>query len=343
MRKFERSDRVSGNKTMGQFLGYRIKTTNIGRVEKILRDAKANLHEAAMSEYHRLLSQEICELVDDITLGVVQRPEISILEAATAILNDKINRTEVTSSGTEYDLRAGVSIIPDKQYTYLILSVANPAMEEAFRASHDIEDYRVSEEEVRNDTRTAAAVKWDELRQRCQNAPSLMNATLTNHMTVDPERLEFDSPIVRAKVRARRRVTTHFLNSYAAQGEIKSKDLMPLLDKALAKMTDEDVQAELEEAAAQLAQSLVVITMNLVMHDPRQPAAQTFDEARQADEATAALAAADSAEAGTENNPAGDIGSEQNESQEINIEKGTSGSNQSEPSADKDVGNPNPA
>lgn len=262
---------------MGQFLGYRTKTTNIRKVENILRIAKANLREAAETEYHRMLSQEICELVDDITLGIVQRPNFPLLEAATNLLNEKIGRAEMASSGTEYDLRTSVSIIPDRQYTYFILVVSNPALEEAFRKSPDIEDYRVTEEELRNDVRTAAAAQWDELRKRCDNAPSLLSATLTNRMTVNPERLEFESPIVRAMTRARRNLTSRILNQYACGKEIQSTQLMPMLDKALAKLMDEDIQAELDESAAHLAGNLVSITMELVMHDPRKPAEQTFD------------------------------------------------------------------
>lgn len=262
---------------MGQFLGYRVKTTNISKIEKILRTAKANLREAAETEYHRMLSQEICELVDDITLGVMQRPEFPLLEAATNLLNDKIGRAEMSSSGTEYDLRAGVSIIPDKQYTYFILTVSNPALEEAFRSSPNIEDYRVTEEELRHDVRTAAAAKWDELRKRCDNAPSMLSATLTNRMTVDPEKLKFESPVVRAKTRARRNLTARLLNQYACGKEIQSTQLMSMMDMALAKLMDEDIQTELNESAAHLTGSLAVITMELIMHDPRKPAERTFD------------------------------------------------------------------
>jgi len=285
---------------MGQFLGYRTKTTNIRRVEEVLRTAKAKLREAAEAEYHRMLSQEVCELVDDITLGITQRPDIPLLEAAANLLNDKIGRAEMVSSGTEYDLRTCVSIIPDEQYTYFILTVSNPALEETFRGSPGIEDYRVSEEEVRNDVRTAAAVKWDELRKRCGNAPSLLAATLTNRMTVDPEKLEFESPIARAKTRARRNLTSRILNQYACGKEIQRAQLMSMMDKALTRLMDEDMQAELEESAIRLAPNLINITMELILHDPREPAAQTFDAVGQGTETTAAATVKDDAKAKSE-------------------------------------------
>lgn len=257
---------------MAQFLGYRIKSTNIGKVEKILRLAKVRLNDAASAEYHRLLSEEVCELVDDVTLGVCQRPEYPLLEEATNRLNNRVSRAEFSSSGTEYDLRAGVTIIPDSQYTYLILNVSNPELEKAFCDTPGIEDYKVNDGDVQNNAMTAAAAKWDELRKRCEAQPSLLSAGLTNRMNVDPEKLTYDTPIVRAKVRARRSMTSRLLNQYACGKEIKSAELMPMMDKALEKLMDPDVQAEMDDMTAQLASTLIEITTDLVLHDPRQPA-----------------------------------------------------------------------
>ena len=77
---------------MSQFLGYRIKSTNIKKLETILLAAKLNLKEAAKSEYHRLLSEEITEIFDDIILGVIERPNCPIIDVAVNQLNTRISQ-----------------------------------------------------------------------------------------------------------------------------------------------------------------------------------------------------------------------------------------------------------
>lgn len=258
---------------MTEFAGYRIKSTNIQRVESILREAKRNLKSAAESEFHRMLSEEVCEVVDDITLNVMQRPSCSILQAAQERLNEAIGKAEMSGSGTEYDLRSGVTLIPDKEYTYIILHVSNPVLEKAFADTKGIESFKVSDEDVANGVKTPAAMKWEELQKRCSLQPSLMSATLTNKIEADPSMLGFESPLDRAKTRARRTMTARLLNQYACGTEIRNNQLMPLLDKALTKMLTPAVQAELDGMVGQLAGTLIDVTLELVTSDPNRPVA----------------------------------------------------------------------
>ena len=263
---------------MIEFSGYRIKSTNIQRVENILREAKKNLRSAAESEFHRMLSEEVCEVVDDIALNVMPRPNYPILQAAQERLNEAIGKAEMSSSGTEYDLRSGVTIIPDKEYTYLILHVSNDVLKKAFGDTKGIEPYKVTEEDTVNGDKTPTALKWDELQKRCANQPALMSATLTNKIELDTSLLEFEAPLDRARTRARRTMTARLMNQYACGTEIRNTQLMMTLDKALSKMLSPDVQREVDGMVAQLAATLPEITLEMVMADPTKPAPYEYPE-----------------------------------------------------------------
>lgn len=263
---------------MGMFLGYRIKSTNISRVASILQKAKANLYEGAMEEYHRLLSEEIAGVVDDITLNLMQRPPHPILDEAVSRLNAQIERAETLGTGTEYDLRAGVTVIPDKAYTYLMLTVSNPSLVEVFAKTEGIEDYTVDMTvEKENDVPSERAAKWEGLRKACGSGSISFTAALTNRMTVDTGRLTFISKESRAMDRARWNMTARLMNSYAGGQEIRGEQLMPTLDKALLRLTDCEAEA-MRDMADRLTATLIDIDLDLVTKDPRQPAQDPLDE-----------------------------------------------------------------
>ena len=256
---------------MSQFLGYRIKSTNIKKLETILLAAKLNLKEAAKSEYHRLLSEEITEIFDDIILGASERPNCPIIDIAVNQLNTRISQAEMTNSGTEYDLRAGVTLIPDKEYTYVMLNASNAMLVKAFEDTKNIEDYKVDSKSLNNGVKTEQAEKWDSLHKQCSKTPAILSAVLTNRMEVDPKYLSFESPVDRAKIRAQRNMINRLLNQYACGTEISNRQLMPLMDKALMRMLDDDIQEELQDMISHLATLLVDIKLDDVQRNPSEP------------------------------------------------------------------------
>lgn len=262
---------------MPGFHGYRIKSTNITEVERILRLAKANLAEASKEEYHRMLSEEIAELIDDITLGIKPRPDIPILDAAVNILNEQVSNAENYGTGTEYDLRSGVTIIPDKGFTYMLLTVSNPALEPAFAGTEGIELYTVGigmpgDGKVQD----AKNKKWERLYKRNEAAPSLLTASLTTMIQVDTSLIVFPDKATRANVRARRNLTSRLLNQYACGREIKSDRLMPLLDRALERILSNETSDTLSQMSDQLMNVLIDIDLELITKGPDTPPKQSF-------------------------------------------------------------------
>ncbi len=258
---------------MARFLGYRIPSTNIKKIEEVLATAKTNLRTTAMEEYHRLLSEEIAEIVDDITLNIVQRPEYPILDEAVNRLNQRIIKAERTNQRTEYNLFAGVTVIPDKKYTYLLPNIANARMIKTFSRTKGLEDFSYAEMEVLQGLDNGRAAKWNELHNKTELTEGglVMTVILTNQVKVNPDRLLFAPPAERAKVRARRNMTSKLLNLYAMGDQIKDYQLMAVLDKALMALTTEEAEQEMNEMTKQLTATLIDITRELVITDPRKP------------------------------------------------------------------------
>lgn len=263
-----------------QIHGYRIKTPSISKVETILLAAKNNVREAADRQYHELLSEEVSALVDGITLNIYQRPPCSIFDEAVRRLNDKINRTEMTSSGTEYDLRAGVSIIPDGGYTYLMFSANNPALEDAFASTKQIEPYAVSGDDVNSEE----AKKWESFCERYHRESPMLSASLTSRMSADVDKLTYASPLERAQTIARHNLTRLLLNQYACGREIQQQDLMSTLDKALSRLVEDDQMSALSEMTMQLSSTLIEITKELVVFDPSKPKSEPIVGAEEGDD-----------------------------------------------------------
>ena len=258
---------------MSRFHGYKINTTNISKVEKLLYDARCNLALAEAEEYHRLLSDELNHLITDISLNVVPRPEVSILDAAVNILNGKIQQAETMNLGTEYDLRSGVSVMPDKddKCVYLIFNASNASLEEAFAETEGIEDFTVEISESTENTESTRARKWGELQQRYRDKPILLNAALTTTVKVNPNLLRLDDKETRATVRARHHVMGHYMQMYSGGREIQPAQLMYITDLALTRLVTPEGTAEMEQKKDQLMTILTDVSLEDIMRDPKAP------------------------------------------------------------------------
>ena len=257
---------------MQRFCGYRTKESQTQSIETLLLRAKENIRQAAQEEYHRLLSDELAELIDDVAMSLRPRPDRPILIAATEQLNKQIMDAENFNSGTEYDLRAGVQIIPDSDgYIYLIFTAANPLLEQAFAANECIEDYTVgiSPAGQRDNGPNEQAQKWEALNKRYNGASPLMSASLTCQMELDTSMLRIDNRATRATTRARRHLTTLLLNRYACGQEIRNDRLMLFLDKALARLLQEGDDGELARITDDLIRILPDYDLEFIQRDPQ--------------------------------------------------------------------------
>ena len=250
--------------------GYRIKSTNINRINRILQAAKTNIQMAANEEFHRLLCEEITELVDNIALGIVERPQDrTILQAALDRLMDKVRFAEGNNLSMEYNLRTAIQIFPDKDATYFLF-FGNVIFEEAFAMTQGIEDYTV-EIEVSDTTETVLsekAVVWNRLQSEYKDNPSILCGNFNLNLNIDESLLIFPDVKDRAEERARQNLTSRYMNMYSLGRQIDPQDLMPVMDRALIRLMDDESKEQLDIMTAQLRQILPEITLDMIRPAP---------------------------------------------------------------------------
>ena len=251
---------------MQKFHGYKIESNNLARINTILITAKKNINLAATEIYHKLLSEEITELVDNIAMDIIPRPTGSLIDAANASVVEKIRFAESRGLPTEYNLAASVQIIPADKVCYLLFCGTNSFLEEAFASTTGIEDYSV-ELEQGSDTETISSErgqKWLTLQKQCEEQPTILYANMCQQLSIDPKLLVFAQKEERANVRARHELTNQYINMYAAGKQIAPYELMSLMDRSLSLSLDENSQAKLTELKTRLMAILPEITMELL-------------------------------------------------------------------------------
>ena len=264
---------------MIEIRGYKIKGASLVRLETVLKEARQAIQEATNAEYHRMLSAEITDMVDDATLGLIPRPAIPILSAAENSLQERITRSGL-GFDTEYNLKASVAVLTDGKDTYLILYAKNAELISAFESSSKsgalinyslVYDDRFASGLDR--VETPESKKWEELKGLYGDNVSQtgMTAGLSAQMPrIDLDALSFPLVADRARDRARYDYTNRMLSQYTTGLEIQPHKLMRLTDQALSAAISEDGEAEIERMAIHLAGILPPITLELVKSDPNQ-------------------------------------------------------------------------
>lgn len=250
-----------------EFHGYRIKSTNIARVNTTLNAGRVAFHKQAVINYHQLLSEEIARLVDNIALNIEPAPNRTILEEAIARLNNKIQFTESCDARSEYNFRAAVQIVTDKDYTYLLFFCNNPdpVLEEAFAAVKGIEDYRVKEEEAdANGVPSERLVKWVSLQKQSESSPSAMTSILTSPIEVDESLLILEGREARIQERARHELLNQYLKLHSFGREIPASELMHLVEKALVETMEPSWEPQFNELSQRLEQILPELTLAMI-------------------------------------------------------------------------------
>lgn len=255
---------------MEQFHGYRIAKTNIRQVERVLLKAQEQVRQACMEEFHRLLAEEVANLVDDIALNIVPQPERAILDVAADMLFEKIRFAESRALPLEYNFASSVQIMPDRDAIYLMFNTLNPNLQEAFASSPDVEDFVVNLEPSStgedDPVQTERSKKWMALQKEYENKPIVLCANFSQSLSIDKGLLSgyFVSKTDRAAVRARREMMNRLFNMYACGKEVPPYKVMCVLDQVLLKLMDERIESEMNRLKQQLLAILPEITIEMI-------------------------------------------------------------------------------
>ena len=266
---------------MNRFKGYKIASDSISKVEEILKKARENVSLAAKEEYHRLLSDEIATVHDDIILGVRERPFCSILNLAVDSLNKRIITAETRNYIVEHNLKSFVTIIPDKKdkTTYVMWNSANALLEDAFASTEGIEDYSfyLDVGDAVEDSQEERKRKWGQLEKKQEGLPSMLNASLTSTVDVDTSMLVFEDKDVRASIRARHHIMNQYLQAYSFGEPVHPSTLMRYTDFVLERSLSERGEVDMEETKAKLLTILPDIELSVIQMDPNAPVITTIE------------------------------------------------------------------
>lgn len=222
------------------FTGYKLKGQNVNHIELIFTEMKKKIERAANKEYCALLAREIQNLTDDVALNMYQRPiGISLFEYAKNTLNNKIAYASSHNFPTKYNFEVSAHIMFYKNDTYIKFnSVNNIYMKDIGRIS-GLEYFPCK-------TNTENENIWTEIVERYSDGLDPFGVHLFDKFQdIAPEIIKFDSPIKRAKVRARHNLTNRYLGMYSCGQQIPNYKLMEYMDEALEALTEVHSSAEI--------------------------------------------------------------------------------------------------
>ena len=231
--------------------GYKLNTTSMVELEEELREIRRKLKTLADRQYNRLLGQEIAFLVDQITLGNLNRdPKITVFDGAVGNLRHQMNNAAMRSIASPHNFHVFAHILVDDAI-YLKVISPNPAFLAAFKK---YEDVSVSDTEAK-DEKNAKTKLWDRLRKKyADNDPCVVDLTPKPEL----DTIKYPTLIERVEKEARNSVIMHLLSQYSGGEQIPQFRLMDYMNRALEALTsNEDVQREYREKIAQLEQLLV--------------------------------------------------------------------------------------
>ncbi|NLZ69672.1 MAG: hypothetical protein GX903_11855 [Spirochaetales bacterium] len=254
--------------------GYKVKSEKLSEIETIMMIAKDKVANEAKRNYKLLLSREITNLVDNIALNVIQRPsnDMSILDLAINMLNERIAFASTTHTANEYDFSVFMYIMKDEtdsNITYIKLSSCSPDFKKCLNRIDGLAPYSLTDKDVCLDNDRSE--KWTQLHKMYEKyTPITVQLFTANEINweIKPDTLAFFSPKDRAFVKARHNLTQKLLNQYGNNGQIPNFRFMEYLDEATSRLANEQYEDEFAHYQADLLKILPVIDEKLITSIP---------------------------------------------------------------------------
>lgn len=99
-----------------------LSNATILELRNLLNEVECVVKKMSIKKYHMLLSEEIEQLVDDVALNIIKRPEnTTLLRVAQNELNGRIGYAISHQAPTEYNLQVCSAIGVNENISYLIL------------------------------------------------------------------------------------------------------------------------------------------------------------------------------------------------------------------------------
>ena len=261
------------------FKAFSFKEPSLEATEKALETIQARLCDAGKRIYAAQLAVELENLVDEVSLNMVQKPDVPLYQAAQQLLGHRIDyeiaRNQPTSHN--YGVQAGVYVYGGKGYIRLFAS--NPEIVTGLKGSAVLEDCSVyDEEDTESKSRKNARKTWENIMD-FYKGKNILYRQLYPVGQIDLEwsylQKYFSTRDERIQKHAMYRVLSFLANVQGMGAEIPPYKLMPYITECISALDKPHIKAEMERAKLELAPILVNITEEMVKRDPNAPVNQS--------------------------------------------------------------------
>ena len=237
--------------------GFALNSTDPSDIELVLNEMKASAEKDAKRAYRELLQREIETLVDDISLGVFNRPEESIYEWAVSELNNRIAYATAKQNETPYNLHLSVHVLFAESKTIFTKRIAKIKGLKDFSIKDSIEPDPKQKE-------------WEDIFAKYAEGVSPLGVQVypNGPIEISKETLKFRSPMQRAEERARYNLTNRYLSMFSCEQQIPNFRLMQRMDEAIMQLSTPEAKEEMQRMKVQLSGILPNITLALI--DPKE-------------------------------------------------------------------------
>ncbi|MBQ8133800.1 MAG: hypothetical protein IJ192_05290 [Clostridia bacterium] len=206
--------------------------------------------EAGDKAYIKLFCEDTTNLIDNIALNIIPRPETALFNVVMQELDKKINLAVAAHFPTQYNIGLTANVVSCKKGTYIILSGVGNFWEQAFQST-DLDELNEHDSNKILDS---------------NNLTVAYSKQLYPHGNIDIKDADMIFPSVqqRASIKARHHIQHDLLKRVASGSEIQNYQLMNYMDQVIDLLSLETVKKDITETQRQLAMILPVITPEMV-------------------------------------------------------------------------------
>lgn len=259
--------------------GYKIETHNLSDIETIVKDIEEYIKERCDKYYKKLLSAEIEKTLDEITLGIIERPsDISIYKLAKDKLDQKIFYATNRNIATHYNLGVTIVLYTYKENTYIKINRFNQHLFKHV-AVDKIVDYSIYD----TDKKSPKNEIWEGIIEIYNDnyIPFVKQVypLSPNNIEVKFEELKFHSIDKRSALQARYNISNKLFSLLSMGQEVRPHELMPLIDEIFDELNNEIIKSDLRATESNARISLISnITEDIIYLSPNELAQKTNEE-----------------------------------------------------------------
>lgn len=253
--------------------GYKIEGTDILLIEDLLQKLQSLIIIQGHKLYTEQLANEIEMMFDDISLNVIQRPNIPIYDAARQQLDQRISNASGRGLPLPYNHAIQMAVFTHKDCVYVRLNTNNEKLVKALKkAPAGMKDFSLYDDRHDNTEQKAREAVWNEIMEVYSGERKPLVRQLIACEGADPTWAsiaeKFHSRLDRIDYRVRYQQTNSLLNLLGMGQQIPPHKLLPYLDEALMLLDNDGIKADARRMRQQATQMIINITEELVKLNP---------------------------------------------------------------------------